>query len=319
MLRKFASVLVVGSALLLGACGQPAAEAPSSGSHKIAVGTIAVAGDAPVALALDKGIFAKHGLDVTLRPGQNFGAVLPLVQNGELQIGFSSAIPLINASTRGANIQVFATQEYTDSEADTATIAVMVPNGSSLKSPKDLEGKNVGVVAKGNSDALALFAAIKKDGGDPAKVNLLELGIGPQLLQGLEVGNVDAIVGGEPTMSRATAAGNEVMFYPMVEGMPGLPQGGYFATEAYAKSNADALRKFTAAINEASEYARENPEEIRALLPEFLSIDQETAQKVRLPRWDTTFKPEDWQKLADLGAEFGLVPPNTQVESVREP
>lgn len=283
------------------------AEQSADGLTKLTVGSISVAGDAPLLIAEEKGIFEKHGLEVEIVPGQNFGAVLPRIQNDELQVGFSSTVPMLNASANGAPIKVFATQEYTDSNPDEATIAVMTPAGSPLTRPRDLEDKTVGVVAKGNSDTLGLLASVANDGGDPTKVNLLELGIGSPLLQGLQQGNVDAIVGGEPTRTLAANAGGQALFYPLVNGIPNLPQGAYFTSDRFAAQNAESLAQFRAAIEEASEYSRSNPDEVRTLLPEFLNIDQELADEVRLPRWDTTYNPDDWQKLADIGMKYEMV------------
>jgi len=321
MKRKLIVPVLLAAAVSLSACatkqdGSSATTSTSSGIRKVTVGAIAVAGDAPLVVAQKEGIFAKHGLEVTIQPGQNFGAVLPLVQNGELQIGFSSAIPLLNASARGANLQIIQTQEFTDTDPATASIVVMVPGNSTMTSAKDLSGKKVGVVAKGNSDSLALLAAVKKSGGDPSKVQFLELGIGPSLLQGLQNGNVDAIVGGEPTRTKGLAGGAKVLFYPQVEGIPGLPQSGYFTTAAFAKANKQTVKEFVAAMVDASDYALKNPEKARAVLPDFLKIDASLANQVRLPQWNTTTKPEDWQSLANVGSTFGILPPDVKVTNV---
>lgn len=310
-MRRTIKVLAGLGAVALFASGcattDDAPEETADGLTKLTVGSISVAGDAPLLIAEKKGIFEEHGLEVEIVPGQNFGAVLPRIQNNELQVGFSSTVPMLNASANGAPIKVFANQEYTDSNPDEATIAVMTPAGSPLTRPRDLEDKTVGVVAKGNSDTLGLLASVANDGGDPAKVNLLELGIGSPLLQGLQQGNVDAIVGGEPTRTLATNDGGQALFYPLVNGIPNLPQGAYFTSERFAAQNAETLAQFRAAIEEASEYSRNNPDEVRTLLPEFLNIDQDLADEVRLPRWDTTYNTQDWQELADIGMKYQMV------------
>lgn len=310
LISRVAAVVIAGSvAVAVSGCAQNAAPADKSsdGTVKITVGSIPVAGDLPLLVAQKQGFFADHGLDVTIKPGANFAAILPLVQNGEIQVGFSSAVPLLNASSNGAPITAFATQEYTGDSDETATIAVMKPAGSTLSQPRDLEGHTVGVVAKGNSDSLALLSAVAKDGGDPSKVKLLELGIGAPLLQGLQQGNVDAIVGGEPTRTLALNAGGEVMFYPFVKGLPNVPQSAYFTSTTFAKASPEVLSKFAAAIAEATEYAKTHEAEVRKLLPEFLNIDAALADKVRLPLWETTFETDDWQKLVDAGAKLSMI------------
>ena len=320
MKRTVGGATALSLTLLLAACATtPAGESGTSDPQapiEIAVGSIAVAGDAPLLIAQQEGFFADEGLEVEIRAGKNFAAVLPLIQNGELQIGFSSAVPLMNASANGAPITVFAGQEYTDTDEDTATIAVMVPEASTLTRPRDLEGKNVGVVAKGNSDTLGLLASVAKDGGDPDKVSLLELGIGAPLLQGLTQGNVDAIVGGEPTRTLAIESGGRALFYPMQTGMPGLPQGAYFTSTEFAKASPEALKKFRAAIERASEFSRENPDEVRKVLPGFLNIEQELADAVRLPGWDVTFAEADWSALAKLGVEHDMVDKRIDVSAM---
>lgn len=309
MWKRLRILSALATALTLAGCAQVPDSAPvgEDGKTQINVGTVSIASSIPLVVAEERGLFDKHGLDVNIDAGQNFGSVLPRIQNGELHVGFAASVPLLNASANGAPLSIFSVANHTDVDTRTANTAVMTMPGSGLENPRDLEGHKVGIAANGNTDDLAIRAAVANDGGDPSKVELLELGVGPPLLQGLVRGNVDAIIGGEPTFTLSKNAGGEVMFYPHVEGLGGLPLGAYFASESFADNNPEVLDDFNAALEEASEYARQNPDEVRRLLPDFLNVDAKTAQTMRLPAWNTTFSRSEWQELTDVGMEQGVV------------
>jgi NitT/TauT family transport system substrate-binding protein len=93
----------------------------------------------PYALAADAGIFAKHGLSVTVDRGFGSGDTVTKVAAGAYDIGIADmgAIIAFNAK-QGGNKLITIFQLY-----DQAPLAVMTLNGNGITKPTDLNGKKV--------------------------------------------------------------------------------------------------------------------------------------------------------------------------------
>src|SRR3954470_8195475 len=75
-----------------------AAAAPAASlapAVNVKVGTIAAINDAGLYLALERGYFAAEGLDVELVPFRASADMIPLMGNGQLDVGSGAAIPSI--------------------------------------------------------------------------------------------------------------------------------------------------------------------------------------------------------------------------------
>jgi NitT/TauT family transport system substrate-binding protein len=110
---------------------------------------------APYFLAIDKGYFAKEGLDVTLMQAGG-GTATPALIAGSVQFSSSSG-SAITAILRGAHLKVVM------------TMAVSLPwklwaTSPAIKSLQDLKGQPVGVETTGGLDELALRGALMKAG-----------------------------------------------------------------------------------------------------------------------------------------------------------
>src|SRR5687767_5442539 len=91
-------------------------------------------------LAADRGYFKEEGLDVTFDQGEGAGAAAPKVASGAYDIGFGSLDSVIMLqATRPAEAPVAVFQTYSRSP-----FVIAVRNESSIKTPKDLEGKTIG-------------------------------------------------------------------------------------------------------------------------------------------------------------------------------
>ncbi|MDO8879161.1 MAG: ABC transporter substrate-binding protein [Pseudolabrys sp.] len=107
-------------------------------------------------LAQDRGYFKEAGLDVTMDQGNGSGAAVPLVANGTYDVGFGDINAVIQfAATKPEEAPIAVYVMY---NRPPFTIAVRAD--SSIKTPKDLEGKTLGGAA--NDGALKLFPAFCK-------------------------------------------------------------------------------------------------------------------------------------------------------------
>jgi NitT/TauT family transport system substrate-binding protein len=119
-------------------------------------------------VARDKGFWKKHGLDVSVARGSGSGAAAQAVSAGTFDFGMAATPTAIVQAARGLPITCIGQINYD------ALMGIGVLAGSSIKTPKDLEGKKLGAsVTSGEYPFLPLYA--QKSGFDMSKVNLLQI------------------------------------------------------------------------------------------------------------------------------------------------
>ncbi|MBI4195109.1 MAG: ABC transporter substrate-binding protein [Betaproteobacteria bacterium] len=112
---------------------------------------------APLFVALDKGYFAAEGLDVDLAEGQGAQTVLRLLAAGTENIGYGPAVAAAQAVSQNMPVKVAALYQTR------APMGVISFPDVPLKTPKDLEGKRIGIsVGETFTDMLEPFTKINK-------------------------------------------------------------------------------------------------------------------------------------------------------------
>jgi NitT/TauT family transport system substrate-binding protein len=163
----------------------------------------------PYEVARAGGFFGKEGLAVELVYTRGGNAAMQALVGGAVDYAATSLDVAIQAYARGAPIRRFAST----GKLPLFALATAPQRAQQITSLKDLEGRTVGVSALGNADhALALFL-LKKAGADPAKVQFATLG--PNLMEALRQGQVDAGLVQEPALTLVARAGGRVLVNAM--------------------------------------------------------------------------------------------------------
>ena len=127
---------VLGAALLAFAAGSASAQAPEK--FTFALNWFAVGDHAAYWVALDKGYFAKAGLDVTLENSKGSGDSIAKVDTGRADAGLADTVAVLAADARGAKVKMVGMV------FDKTPLNFFTWKDKPLKSPKDLEGKTIG-------------------------------------------------------------------------------------------------------------------------------------------------------------------------------
>jgi len=314
MNRRFAApiavlLLAAGSLAACGGDDEPSTTQPGQ-NDQVKAGVIAIVDVAPIYLGKQQGFFTKHKIDLTLETAQGGSAIVPNVVSGQWQFGFSNVVSLLLAQSRNVPIKVVANGNNAtgDPKADFGGVVVKDP---AITSAKQLEGKKVATNALKNIVDTTVKELVKKDGGDPAKVNFVELAF-PDMGAQLEAGNVDAIFVVEPFLSAAKAKGWKVIgSYADVD--PNLCVALYFTSKELIGKNPDLVKRFTAAMNESLAYADSHPDEVRAVLGTYTQITEAVRKGLTLPKWPSAINRDAITKLADLSVTYGLLPSKPDV------
>jgi NitT/TauT family transport system substrate-binding protein len=286
----------------------------SAGLTKLTIAAIAIVDVAPLHLGKAKGFFAAEGLDITVQSTQGGAESVPGVISGQYQVAFANLVSLLLAHSKGLPLKVFAAGNFSTSKAEDFG-AVLVPAGSSVTTLKGLEGKTLAVNQFNNITGVTVREAMRKLGGDPDKVTLIEARF-PEMPGLLGQKRVDAAMVVEPFLTVARGQGAQVISWNLAEAVPNLMIGAYFTTREYAQKNPDVVKRFTAAINKSLVYASEHPDEARAILLSYTKIEKAIADKLNLPLWTPDLGRDSMKRLAELMVVDKLMPSMPDVDAL---
>lgn len=207
----------------------------------------------PVVIAQQKGYFKDEGLNVTIQEpaDPSMPAKLVAANNIDLAISYQTSLtidvaaglPLIRSAT------LIATPLNT----------LMVLDNGKINSLADLKGKKIGIAIAGNEEA-TIGTMLKTEGVDFSEVNIIN--VGWALSSSLASGKVDAIWGGLrnfETNQLALEGYKAKSFFPEEHGVPSYDELVFVAN---AKTyDADALKKFNHAIEKATQFIVNHPDE----------------------------------------------------------
>jgi NitT/TauT family transport system substrate-binding protein len=316
--RSAPAVLAALLAVALTACGggSGSGQAPSSGAPvKVTVGVIPILDVAPLYLGLQKGIFTKHGLDVTPQPAQGGAAIVPAVLSGQNQIGFSNVVSLLTAREKGLPLLAVAGGSSSTGNATKDCNAVLVGKTSPLQSAKDLVGKKVAINSLNNIGDTTVKAAVEKAGGDPAGVTFVEMPF-PDMPAQLSSGKIDAAWVSEPFVTTILAQNGRVLFDSLTATYPSLQIATYFTSQQTKQQNPKLVEAFTAAIDEAMEYATAHPDEARSVATTYAKITPEVAAKLILPAWPTVLDQQSAAAVGDAAQKYGTLKKTPDVKGL---
>ncbi len=246
-LQFFRSVLSIGAAIGLMTLGAGGAVA----QDKIKVGVGVDPSYTTWWVALDKGYFAKYGINAELVQMQGGPDIADGVMAGELDFGASGTATWMPRFVRSDNLRILGTMA-------TSTDNFKVAARTSIKSLDDLKGKKLGTVQGSTTDYL--WALVAK------KLNIAESELGltpvtpPELPAALDRGDVQAFFSWEPWPSKAV----EISGKDKVHIVASSGDVGYFqsfvvvANKNFLQSKPDVTVRMLAAMRDASEFLQKD-------------------------------------------------------------
>jgi NitT/TauT family transport system substrate-binding protein len=241
-----AALLMAGSLLSFG-CKEDKKAASKPGTlAKIVVADAKTTHHLNLYVAKELGLFEKHNLDVQITPVDDNAAARDLVVSGGADVFWSCPTLAIAAIANGAPIKIISQVKKP------CTSVLVVKQSSQISRLEDLNSKNIAGISPTCEAVISLNVAAKNSG---ARFNLQRLAGGPAI-SALESGTVDGAILEEPHVSIAELAGHKVLF-PDVSA--GIPCRTINASNNLLASNADALKRFIQAIDEANKIIIADP------------------------------------------------------------
>lgn len=300
-MQKTRAALAAAAVLTVTACGggdSGGGAAEEGELTTVSVGVIASTDVAPLYLGIEQGFFEEEGLELDITQAQGGAAIVPSVVSGEMDFGFSNVTSLIVARSQGLPLQIIANANNSTGVQGEDFADVLVREDSDIQDAADLQGRTVGVNTLNNISDTTIRAAIEAQGGNPDDVEFVEVPL-PDMPAALDRGEVDAIGSIEPfrTIAMQNGARSAVSNYAFP--IENLTVAVYFTTEDVLAQDPEMVESFQAAIERSLEFAQENPDEVRAVLPSYTQLDEELIDQLVLPPCRTGVNRESVQELAD--------------------
>jgi NitT/TauT family transport system substrate-binding protein len=254
-------------------------------------------------VAKDKGFYADAGLDVEIGPGRGSGSTAQLIGSGAAQFGFADGYVVGNSVARGMDIRMVGGVYRRN------PCAVMVLEESDIRTPRDLEGKAIGI-SPGSGQFQQWPACARGYGIDVSKVRVVSID---------PVAGIPALLGGQVQALGGYAqgyvpgieirGGKAVRVFPYADAGVTAVSNGIIAQNGLLRSEPALVRAFVAASLKGFLYARANPAEVPVIVRKFSETTDAriTAREFELSwaNWNTpntAGRPLGWTSEADWAA-----------------
>ncbi len=211
---------------------------------------------APYAVAMEKGFFKAHGLDVTgILTAAGGGTAVRNTLAGGIPFGEVSLAAAVQAINSGQKLIIVAAGAQ--SVADQLW---MVKKDSPLKSIKDVQGKSLGYTAPGSVSNMVALMALRANGMSPKDVKLVPAGDLGANLAAVSSGAVDAGFSDDMIYIQNTDT-MRPLFWVRDVMSPRMMQTVMITTADYAKAHPDVIKGLIAGRRDGLAYMAEHPDE----------------------------------------------------------
>jgi len=210
----------------------------------------------PYAVAMEKGFFKKNGVDVTgILTAAGGGTAVRNTLAGGIPFGEVSLAAAVQAINSGQKLIIIGAGSW--SVADQMWL---VKKDSTLKSIRDLAGKQIAYTAPGSVSNMLILMALKANGMTPQQVKLVPAGDLGANISAVGSGAVDAGFSDELIIAQ-----NKELVRPlfMVRDVldPRMMQTVMITTAEYAKAHTELIKGLINSRREGLAYTLDHPDE----------------------------------------------------------
>jgi NitT/TauT family transport system substrate-binding protein len=254
----------------------------------------------PLMVAKEKGMFDKAKLRVTLKNIPVPANIGPALVSGDIHVGAATAVSFLLA--REAGLKFTALSGQTRNDRNNVTQGLVTRKEISVTKPEHLKGKKVAVPGL-NSGGYVLLAKWLVDGGVPLnQVTFIEMAM-PSMGDLLRTKSADAAMLPDPFRTRIVEGGAGDFSVPIpAEVSADSINIFWMGNEEWAQKNAAAVRAFRAALGEAMEFIRQDPNGVREIEKKYIGFNNP-----KWPTFSTRIVAEDIAFYHAIGRQIGTL------------
>lgn len=237
----------------------------------------------------------KQGITVNWLQSAGSNRANEALRANAIDVGSTAGSAALLARSNGSPIQVI------DIYSQPEWAALVVPQGSTIKTVADLKGKKI-AATKGTDPYFFLLQSLEEAGlsANDVTVEILQHADG---WAALENGSVDAWAGLDPIMAGAEATGATLLYRNV-----GFNSYGFLnATESFIAERPDVAQAVVDAYERARTWAQENPDETARILSEVAGLDIAVATKVITERSNLDVDPAPGEAQRAVLAKIGPI------------
>jgi NitT/TauT family transport system substrate-binding protein len=264
----------------------------------VKLGDLAAISNAAVYIAIEKGLFKEQGVFTDITNFASAAKQVPALVAGELEVSVGSASAgLFNAVAQQAPFRIVADKGQTREGFGFSLLTVrkdLVDSGQ-VKSFRDLKGKKIAILAKGNIQHYLVGKMAEEVGLTINDVELTFLDA-PTQVTAFETKAIDAAYAVEPWPARFAERGVAVRFRTpdQVKGLGPVQIGVIIYSGKFIKERKPVAQRWMNAYLKAAELFNRNgtkDSEIAAILEKYTKVPAKVIQTAIPPYQDPNGKP----------------------------
>jgi len=269
--------------------------------------------NAALFMAQQRGIFAAHGLHVTIKSIVSTQFAVPQLLDGSLDVAAGQLPTWVSAQARGLGpFRVL----HPGVELGPNVDEIVTLSTSQISNAGQLRGKVIGVNAAAGNGPLLVDNSLAAYSISPAQVTYKVVPY-PDMSAALAAHQVDATYCTEPWCTEMAQQDGAVPVADLNEGpVQGMLIGGYTVTTRWLEKDPRTAAAFIASIDEATSLADTNLGAVRQTFEASLGVSHEVATVMSTGIFPPTMVPNQMLQIATLMAQFGELSPNTNLGSL---
>ena len=283
-------------------------ETTEAGLTRLAIDYSPTAVNAQLTLGINRGIFARHGIEIEQVPGAGASAAsVALLLNGQIQLAVSEITAIPTAVAAGFPVEVVTSlaTDYRSPQGD--AFSVVVAEDSPIRSFADLPGRTVAVNGLRSFFDLTVLESVRQSGGDPDSVAVVAVPFEDQVAA-LRQGRIDAVSTLEPFAGQLLRSGFRSIGNPAATALgPRSVATVLMGAKEFIDRNPDVMHRFLQALREATEYANSHPAQVRQTISETTGAPPEAIAALPVPWFITGIERRAAALTTQLMVDYGRI------------
>lgn len=278
---------------------------------RLRVGYIPIAECAHLYVGIAKKFFEREGLEIELQPMSGGAVILPAVQNGSLDIGFTNvaSIIILNSKLPRRDDKSFVSVAGASYERPgNCNHALLVKKGRTLPLAALADGKTrIAVNTNRNIEELMLRRFLTHKGFSTQNLYLNPLSF-PDMLSALERGDVDVISEVEPFIEPVLRSGRaSLLARQYLEVSPNTVVATYGAARGWLQKNEEIAARFRRAFLKADAFIKGNDAETRQIIGSFTRIAKADLPIIGMAAFEPAVSKESVRELIREMRQHGFI------------